>query len=174
MPPLNAGCEDPLPLCLDALSADLWREIPLTQGRTALVSASDYDTLSQYGWYYHLTGYAVRHESGSRRLIFLHRQTLDPPPGYMVDHINGDRTDNRRENLRLCDPAGNSRNRRPNAGKTYKGISPSGRRWRARIRCNGKNLHLGTFDTPEEAARAYDAAASDLFGEFASLNLPPQ
>lgn len=93
------------------------------------------------------------------------------PPGKQIDHINGDRADNRIANLRLCDRTGNRRNS-VGSREGYKGVrfrAVTGK-WEAAIHPSGRNIHLGTFDTAEAAARAYDAAARQHYGEFARPN----
>ena len=105
----------------------------------------------------------------------LHCAVMDPPEGMTVDHINRDNLDNRRNNLRLCTATENSRNRGVNENKKhskYKGVCKNyrGGRWKARI-TKDKVLHrLGTYDTAEAAAKAYNEKALELFGEFACLN----
>lgn len=93
-----------------------------------------------------------------------------------VDHINSDTLDNRRTNLRLASPSENLRNRGKNRNNTsgFKGVSCFKRtgRWHARIWANGKCHHLGYYDTPEDAAHAYDIAARKVHGKFARLNFP--
>ena len=93
--------------------------------------------------------------------------------GQTVDHINGDRLDNRRANLRLCDRAQSTWNRGPRGGRKFKGVTmlPSGR-WQSYITARGCQQYLGLFNTAEEAAAAYDDAARRLHGEFARLNFP--
>jgi hypothetical protein len=84
-----------------------------------------------------------------------------------IDHINGNPSDNRIANLREATPSQNQANSRAREGR-LKGayLRPSGK-WRAKIRKDGRNLHLGTFATAEEAHAAYWSAAQRLFGEFA-------
>lgn len=123
--------------------------------------------------------------SGKQCDIRLHRALLGLPiddPRF-VDHINGDGLDNRRKNLRVVTRRQNSFNIRnaPNVKKgAFKGVYlvPSGR-YIAKIvaprpdgAARASNVCLGTFDTPEEAARAYDAKAREQFGEFAACNFP--
>lgn len=103
------------------------------------------------------------------------------PKGFLVDHINGDKLDNRRSNLRLAtksDNEANKKKRRTQGGKApsskYKGVSKDqdGRKkcWRAIASREGKSYRLGSFYSEEEAARAYNVKALELFGEFALLN----
>lgn len=101
---------------------------------------------------------------GEHRLAWAHHYSEQPPE--QIDHINGDRSDNRICNLRAATNRLNSCNRR--TARALKGVErlPSGR-WGARIGSNGQSFYLGTFDTPEQAHVAYRKAASALHGEFA-------
>jgi hypothetical protein len=97
-------------------------------------------------------------------------------PMAQPDHIDGNGLNNQRSNLRASSQAENMRNRRRNIANVagFKGVSPTrdGSKWRARIWRDDTSVHLGTFATPEGAARAYDAAAMAQFGDFARLNFP--
>ena len=94
----------------------------------------------------------------------------------IVDHINHNGLDNRRPNLRLATRSQNAANLGPYANNTsgYKGVDFNRGKWRARIREGGVRYFLGYFETAEDAARAYDTKAHELFGEFASLNFPEE
>lgn len=115
--------------------------------------------------------------SGRRRKLYMHREIVRPPNGFLVDHLNGDTLDNRRSNLRLATYTQNRYNMNGFGSSSYMGVSRDGSRWRARITRtldDGSREYLfsANFETEIEAARAYDEAARNLFGEFARLNFP--
>lgn len=156
------------------------RLITLTQCKVALVDEDDFERLSAFKWCatrHRQRWYAVRRatrvEGGM--IVRMHRQVLDAPSGLDVDHIDGDGLNNRRSNLRVATRLENARNQvcRRGGTSTFKGVSRSGtRRWRATIRLATGRLHLGYFDSEEDAAKTYDVAAREHFGSFASLNFP--
>lgn len=151
------------------------KEIPLTQGKVAIVDASDYDWLMQFKWHAQKKSdkwYAGRAQG--RNISFLmHREILDAPQGWLVDHKDGNGLNNTRNNIRLCTYAQNNFNTASyKGGSLYKGVHRFKRGWRAQIRKGGKQYSLGVYSTEEAAARAYDAAAKKMHGEFAYLNFP--
>ena len=152
--------------------------IPLTQGKVAIVDDADFEWLSQFRWHYHHGGYAERNVpiNGEYRMITMHREIMRTPLGMDTDHINGNKLDNRRENLRICTRHENTWNQpiRSNNTSGYKGVSFERyyQKWAAYICVEYKQLRLGHYDTPEEAAREYDKAARIHYGEYARLNNP--
>lgn len=105
----------------------------------------------------------------------MHRLLMTSPTGTMVDHINGNGLDNRKENLRVVTNSQNLMNRGKNKNNTsgYKGVlwDKVRNKWIALIGFNNKNIYLGRFFTKNEAAFAYNAKAEELFGEFAQINI---
>jgi hypothetical protein len=107
---------------------------------------------------------------GKRRDVKLHRFIMDCPPGLLVDHKNGNHLDCRRQNLRIATTAENTRNepmlKTNKSGKRGVNFHKGMNKWRAYITFNKRQIHLGYFDTPEEAAAVYEKNAKNLFGEF--------
>jgi hypothetical protein len=158
------------------------RTLQLTQGRNALIDEDDWGRVGSIRWnlqrggnnYYASHNKAANSRRDGRRRwtrLMLHRLVLGVEGKPFVDHKNGDGLDNRKANLRVATHSENQRNRRPCLSKSrFKGVFPKGRRWRSQIGLNGRSIHLGTFDKEEDAARAYDRAAIEHFGEFALTN----
>jgi len=112
-----------------------------------------------------------------KRRFYEHRiawymMTGEDPTGFEIDHINGDKSDNRFSNLRLATSQTNKANCGLNASNSsgFKGVHKFRKKWIASITHNRKLIHLGVFDTPEEASNAYDVKAVELFGEYALTN----
>ncbi len=152
------------------------KTIELTQGKSAWVSDCDYERVMKYKWYLAKRGrlnYAASHIDG--KLTMLHRYILKPPPGYDTDHEDGNGLDNRRENIRNCTRQENSRNQQPqlNCSSRYKGVYKNNQKtkWCAEVKVDGRYEHLGSFDNEDDAAVAYNRAASLRFGKFARLNV---
>ena len=145
---------------------------------TAMIDDSDYPMISQFKWYLRIRGTNWYAEASvNSKNVLMHRLILglvETGRSVWTDHINGDGLDNRRENLRACAPAISNRNRNKTAGchSVYKGVTrdPNRRGWKAYIYINSARKHLGIFDSEEEAAKAYDAAATEHFGSSAKLN----
>lgn len=154
-------------------------QVPLGGGHFALVDAEDLDRVNQYCWTRRASTdrciYATRVSAvgGQLRTMLMHRFILNAPPGFVVDHKNGNGLDNRRANIRICTHAQNCANSyRPASKSGFRGVTKSGAGFRAEITSNGVKWSSQTLKTAEEAARVYDAKAVDLHGEFAILNFP--
>lgn len=159
--------------------------INLLNGLQALVDEDDLPRISRHVWNSVIVEkrYPDRKYVYSRiegRAVYLHRFILCPPKGLMVDHRNGNTLDNRRANLRLATSVQNSANSNPPRGRSgFRGVKllrsgrfaatiSSGRTGPGEMR----NIWLGVYDDAETAARVWDAAARQRYGEFARLNFP--
>lgn len=156
-------------------------EYPISGGKAmTLIDVTALSVVAARRWHLTSQGYvATRVSRVPARELFMHRLIMSAPTGIQVDHINRRRLDNRRCNLRFASQSQQSANsgiwRTNRSG--YRGVSWDAQqsRWVARIRCarSNRSLNLGRFTDPVEAAAAYDTAAFELFGEFATLNFPP-
>jgi len=159
------------------------KEIPLTQGKVALVDDEDFEWLNQWKWTAYIprsghTVYAYRHIHDGhayKRSIRMHRLIMgvEDDPSRNVDHINHNGLDNRRSNLRFATQQQNLQNARKRRSGvcSFKGVRKRPKRnWQAYITLEGRFVTLGSFPTAEQAARAYDAAARKHFGSFACCN----
>lgn len=155
-------------------------EIKLTRGFVAIIDDEDYDLIKDYRWYTKEMSHTVYAQANisrykGRGTIKLHRLIMDAKDGQIIDHINGNGLDNRRQNLRFVTAAQNQMNSRSQLNKTskYKGVSLFGNKWRVVIKKDKKSKFLGLFDSETEAAFVYNKHALELFGEYAYLNELP-
>jgi hypothetical protein len=146
----------------------------------ALVDDADIELVAPYSWYRHSNGHG-----GFYARAYLPGSGRGAPHGYMhqllagrgADHENGDGLDNRRANLRVATGSQNMANQGSRGGTSqYKGVGwhRGAGKWIARITVNYQGRHLGLFADEEAAARAYDAAAFEAWGEYARLNFPQE
>ena len=155
------------------------KEISLTRGLVAFVDDEDYEWLTAFKWCAQKLpcGYYAKRafrSNGHQFTVFMHRAVAGTPSGLWTDHVNGDKLDNRRCNLRIATPAQNMYNTPPHSSCGYRGVSFHAHtgKWRARLCVQGTTTSLGLFVSAEAAAEAFDVAAMRLYGEFAWLNFP--
>jgi hypothetical protein len=152
------------------------KEIILTRGEIAIVDDEDYIYLQDSTWR-KLGKYAVTSVRNGKKTtnFYMHKMIMRAGKGQIVDHINHDTLDNRKCNLRYASKAQNQQNQiiKITNSTGYKGVwlhKKTGR-YIAQIGISpSRSKKLGRFDTPEEAAKAYNKAALEHFGEFAVLN----
>lgn len=155
--------------------------IPLTQGMYAIVDMVDSERVNKYEWHAHRQRnitYAMGQTKIAGRWIHINMgRFILGVKGGIIDHINGDGLDNRRENLRVCSCAQNAQNKMKGTTRTfsskYKGVTIHKKgRWQSGIYVNKKHVFLGLFVSEKDAALAYDVAAKKYFGEYARPNFP--
>ena len=150
--------------------------LPLSQGLFSEVDDDVFDWASKHRWTAQKrkhTFHVARYDNGV--YVYLHRKITGALPGEEVNHINGDGLRNVRTNLQRTDKAGNMQGfQTPRLHKTsrFRGVFFENytKKWRASIMCRGVTRRLGRFANEEDAARAYNAAAKELFGSYAQLN----
>jgi hypothetical protein len=147
-----------------------------------IVVDKEFAWLKRLSWCLNSGGYAItnridRHKPKGKKCIgqtLLHHYILPKKynsQGLFVDHINGNIMDNRKCNLRYATPLQSAQNRGANSGRKYKGaVKNSKGKFISHITANYKGYHLGIYDTEQEAAQAYNEAASKYYGEYARLN----
>lgn len=146
-----------------------YKLIPLSNGKLVKVDNYDFNELKCYNWYL-CVGYAE-----NKQLGLMHRYIMSCPDDKVIDHINHDKLDNRKQNLRICTISQNGMNQfLQTVDKTsiYKGVywDKSRNKWQSNIVLNKKRKYIGRFDCEIDAAKAYDKKAKELFGEFALTN----
>ncbi len=145
-----------------------------TTGGEFLYDVADHPLISQYTWQRGKRGYPTT--GINRKTTVMHRVLYGFPSGVDIDHISGDKLDNRRANLRICTHQENMFNQKMRNTNTsgFTGVSylKNTRSYEAYIHHSGKKHHLGLFADPADAAVARDHAARRLFGEFARMNFP--
>ncbi len=156
----NRNFDPPVPAVIAGHS---W--INLGDGFFAKVDLEDYPIINSYSWY--IMG---RYTYSAKLGTSMHRFILNAPPDKDVDHINGNRFDNRKSNLRLCSKSENLANSKKRKGtkSRFKGVNWDNefKKWRVFI----QSKSIGRFKDELEAARAYDKRAVELYGEFACTN----
>jgi hypothetical protein len=167
------------------------KTIQLTQNKVALIDDEDFDRISKIKWHawYNKNGdafYAVHSvyvKGKSPKSLKMHRHILGvTDPDLDVDHKDGDTLNNQKYNLRPCKRHQNTSHMlglRSDNTTGYRGVSKyfygNIKKWVARVHSKGKSISLGYFDSPEEAAKAFDKAAKELYGEFCGkLNFPEE
>jgi len=154
-------------------------KIKLTNGMETIVDDDDYEKFGQYQWrfapnnskYNTSIGYAVR----GHKTILLHREIMKTPQGMFTDHINGDKLDNRKSNLRIVNRHQNATNtpkRSATLSSVYKGVTKENNQnvYRVSVKVGNRIVKINGFQHERHAALAYDLWAIDLFGNYANTN----
>jgi hypothetical protein len=143
-------------------------------GAVIKVDAADLKWAKQHCWFVSHNGYAYRHlKKGTARM---HRELMHAPRSKDVDHINGDRLDNRRANLRIASRSNNLKNKTRRRSDNTTGVTgvywhQQCRKWTAQIHINGRAKHLGLFATKAGAAKARRVAEIHHYREFAPRSI---
>lgn len=155
------------------------KKIQLTQGKIALVDDCDFEELSKYNWCVserYNTSYAKRGFGKPHRTLLMHRVIMNAKKGQEIDHRDGNGLNNQKENLRFCNHSENLYNQSLQKGKSsqFKGVywQKENKNWVSRLKINGRNISLGSFENEISAAKAYDYAAIKHFGEYSRPNFP--
>ena len=160
-------------------------ELVISKGFVAQVDDEDLPELLRHKWTYvpssNKIGYAARwvsigvHPTGRpiRKPLYMHRQILNAPPEFEVDHVDNNGLNNKRNNLRLANDSQNNVNK--DHRSKYRGVYPYRGVWKAQAKVNKRSIWLGSFSSPEAAAIAYDRFVLATWGEFARINgvMPP-
>lgn len=145
----------------------------LTTGEDVLVDDDVAIWLADFHWH-KMDGYAAhsKDRSGKIKKVYMHRVIMGAEKGQQIDHKNRNRLDNRRENLRFCEVWQNRANTVKSNKTGYRGVTKHNNKWESKISLHGKQFSGGSYDSPIEAAKAYDELAKKYHGEFAILNFP--
>ena len=170
----------PMPIPNRADSSGATVLLPLTRDQFAIIDADDAQQLSGVFWCAHFISgrwYAsgrIMGEGGWSRLVLMHRYIMNAKHGELIDHKDGNALHNSKSNLRVATKSQNAANSRLRSDNKigYRGVSwdRSREKWRAYCRPHGKQIHIGYFDDPKDAAHAYDLCAITQFGRFARTN----
>lgn len=156
------------------ISLALLGYIELTRGQRAIVDWKDVEWLNKFNWQCSVKGYAARAGGVFMHVEIMKRHGIEPK-GYDVDHVDGNPLNNTFANLRLATRSQNCINAPKPRNNTsgFKGVHYHSKtnKWIARINCNWQRKHLGYYSCPVEAAKAYNKACKELFGEFSRLNV---
>lgn len=147
------------------------KRLEVKPGFLLIYDAEDEAVVLSRRW--HVSGGYVVHRPFGQRRSFFHNLVMHTPDEYVVDHINGNGLDNRKQNLRICSRAENARNRKLNKNSTsgFKGVSRvSKNRWRASLRINGVDIRGSLYSDPAVAAKEYDLMSRAWHGEFGRVN----
>lgn len=148
-----------------------------------LLDEADLSAVLEHNWYavrkgnkiYACTTLYDKNRSSKRYKLYMHRYLKGAIKGETVDHVNGDGMDNTRCNLRKCSKAENARNSELSASNTsgYKGVTwnKNAKKWLAQLKVDRRHVYIGVFTDILDAAKAYNTAALEHFGEFARLNV---
>lgn len=164
------------------------KTIKLTQGYETIIDEKYFLILSQHKWYatkykknnIHYAERNLPRKNGKQSKVKMHRLIMELEghniKDNQVDHKDNNGLNNQIDNLRVCSHTENSRNsqKRKNNTSGYKGITRKNKKWQAKIKINGITKHLGYFFSKKDAAKAYDVAAIQYFGEFAHINFPKE
>lgn len=150
------------------------QRLQINQNQFVLLDDDDFEKFSKWSWQVNNSGYVRR--TLKRRMfklpqttIYLHRVMMEPPKGMVVDHINGDKLDNRRQNLRVVTQQQNQWNRHKtnrNNKSGYTGVTWAkyNKNWLARIKVNGKQMCLGSHYNIEDAVKARQEVERRYYG----------
>lgn len=139
--------------------------IQLKSGCQAIIDDEDFDLVNQFKW--HIAGRGYAYYNNRKQRGSMHRLVMHAKKGDCIDHINENKLDNRKCNLRFCTHSTNLQ-RRTNLSKPLRGIEErSNGKFRVRIYKNRKAIHLGMFDKKEDAIEAYNRAVGDLYDNYA-------